>query len=125
MNNYNIDELCKYINGDEDEGSSKKKGGKKGKANNAAKKKSTPASNKNGTSIANTNENTKPNSNSKGKNNLNQNDNLQQICFETDKEIEEFRKKLTNNSIYANSVKKVKPNFSFEWIQSLPININN
>lgn len=75
------------------------------------------------------NNNNLPNSNThssiKAKNGQNHTDNLQQICFETDKEIEEFRKKLINNSIYANSVKKVKPNFSFEWIQSLPININN
>lgn len=52
-------------------------------------------------------------------------DNIKKFCFETDKEIEEFRKKLEDNSINANTVKKVKPNFSYEWIQNLPININN
>jgi hypothetical protein len=52
-------------------------------------------------------------------------DSFKKFCFETDKEIEEFRKKLEDNSINANAVKKVKPNFSYEWIQNLPININN
>jgi type VI protein secretion system component VasF len=123
VNNYNIDELCKYINGEQEENNNKKKSGKKGKSNNAAnlaKKKNSLAPNQNAAVNLDNN-----NSNSKSKINQRQNDNIQQICFETDKEIEEFRKKLTNNSIYANSVKKVKPKFSFEWIQSLPININN
>lgn len=36
-----------------------------------------------------------------------------------DKEIEEFRAKIKNSSINANSVNKVKPKISIDWLQHI------
>ena len=114
--------MYEYINADNN---SSKKSSKKNKGNNQNSVKKKNNNGKNADNNINT-------SNSKGKvgntnknNPQNSNLDIRQLCFETDKEIEEFRKKLADNSINAQSVKKVKPNFSYEWIQNLPININN
>lgn len=124
VNTCSIDELYDYITADDN--ASSKKNSKKNKGNNnSVKKKNVQNSNLN-----TSNQKTKAslNNNFTSKNNNLQNfcmDNIKKFCFETDKEVEEFRKKLEENSINANLIKKVKPNFSFEWIQNLPININN
>jgi hypothetical protein len=36
---------------------------------------------------------------------------------EIDKEIEEFRNKIKNESVHANDIRKVRPKISVEWIQ--------
>lgn len=53
-------------------------------------------------------------------------DNEESICdhplckaFENDNEVEEFKKKLQDDSIHAESVKKIKPFFTQEWLKDI------
>ena len=114
VSSYNIDELYEYIIADDKE-TNKIKGKRENKSNNInlCKKKNAKINNP-----PNFNKNLSNNFNSKI---LNGNP----IIFYKKSEIkvEEFREKIINDSINANSIKKVKPNISIDWIKKL--NLNN
>ena len=111
--NKNLDELYEYIIAEDPKNNKKqnKKAANKTNvnANNPKKKSSninTPGQLPNSNCAAGINE----------KNiNLNVNNNL----IDMDKEIEEFKTKIKNETIHANDVRKVKPKISKEWIQHI------
>ena len=43
----------------------------------------------------------------------------EQVTFENDIEVEEFKKKLQFDSIHARGIKKIKPVFTQEWLNDM------
>ncbi len=80
---------------------------------------------------SNSNSNTNNGSNSNANNNwnissTNNNPNIQKLIFskediylENDPEIEEFKRKITNDSIPAGHIIKIKPYFSKRWLEEI------
>ena len=96
----NINDLVEYINSEN--GKSKKN---KKKKNLSKKKKINKKREKN--------ENLQKNSTSKSKT-------INKVSVsENDSEVEEFRKKIMNQSVKANLVQKIKPRFSDTWLKLL------
>ena len=48
-----------------------------------------------------------------------ENESLRSSQAEIDKEIEEFKNKITFDSVHSNNIRKLKPKLSEEWIKSI------
>lgn len=95
-----INDLVEYINSD----NGKQKKNKKKKKNLSKKKK---------------NNIKKSVKTSTSRNNTDNNLINKTTMTDTDSEIEEFKRKIKNQSINANLVEKIKPSFSEKWLKSL------
>ncbi len=96
----NLDELYEYIIADDNNKQTKKQNKKNANKSNLGnsnkKKEKGNMSNMNNTNSANSNSS---------------------FALEIDREVEEFRSKIRNDTVHANSIRKLKPKFTMEWIQ--------
>lgn len=108
MSNYrpqkSVDEILEYILGNEEE--NKKTNSKKKKTAKKDKKKT--STNNTNTLVTNLTQFQQPSIKSVFKEDI-----------EDDQEIEEFKKKLISESVYAHEIQKIKPFLSKNWIEEL------